>query len=342
MPTLEQIQPYTPYIIMGLNGLIAGWLAGSLLGGGGLLRNLVVGIIGAFVGGLLVALPAAAIAAGGDEFHRCHTLWHADPDLDHRRDHRDHRRALPRRPLRETAGPMRGRNGMATTLLVGLALLAASALADDARECVQDRDPDLAIRACSEMIRADARNPVPYNHRGNAHRAKGKLDEAIADHSKAIEIDPRYAMAFSNRCADFVRKPDPDRAVADCTKAIELNPKYPAAYFNRGLAYERKGAYEQAIADQSKAIEISPKYARAYNARAWAYMKAGKARLGLPDVEKALELRPDDAAALDTRGHILEKLGKRKEAIEDFRRALAKDPTLPESIAALKRLRVKQ
>jgi len=64
MPTLEQIQPYTPYIIMGLNGLIAGWLAGLLLGGGGLIRNLLVGIIGAFVGGILVAhqllvLPAA-------------------------------------------------------------------------------------------------------------------------------------------------------------------------------------------------------------------------------------------------------------------------------------------
>jgi uncharacterized membrane protein YeaQ/YmgE (transglycosylase-associated protein family) len=54
MPTLEQIQPYTPWIIMGLNGLIAGWLAGSLLGGGGLLRNLFVGVIGAFVGGALV------------------------------------------------------------------------------------------------------------------------------------------------------------------------------------------------------------------------------------------------------------------------------------------------
>jgi uncharacterized membrane protein YeaQ/YmgE (transglycosylase-associated protein family) len=55
MPTYEQIQPYTPWIIMALNGLIAGWLAGSLLGGGGLLRNLFVGIIGSFVGGLLVA-----------------------------------------------------------------------------------------------------------------------------------------------------------------------------------------------------------------------------------------------------------------------------------------------
>ena len=64
MPTMEQIQPYTPYIIMAVNGLIAGWLAGLLLGGGGLIRNLIVGIIGAFVGGALVRygllpLPAA-------------------------------------------------------------------------------------------------------------------------------------------------------------------------------------------------------------------------------------------------------------------------------------------
>ncbi|MBX9591899.1 MAG: GlsB/YeaQ/YmgE family stress response membrane protein [Hyphomonadaceae bacterium] len=54
MPTLEQIQPYSPYIVMALNGLIAGWLAGLLVGGGGLIRNLLVGIIGAFVGGALV------------------------------------------------------------------------------------------------------------------------------------------------------------------------------------------------------------------------------------------------------------------------------------------------
>lgn len=64
MPTLDQIQPYTPLIVMALTGLIAGWLAGSLLGGGGLLRNLLVGIIGSFVGGALVAynllpLPAS-------------------------------------------------------------------------------------------------------------------------------------------------------------------------------------------------------------------------------------------------------------------------------------------
>ena len=51
---MAELQPYMPYIIMGLNGLLAGWLAGMLLGGGGLIRNLFVGILGSFVGGFLV------------------------------------------------------------------------------------------------------------------------------------------------------------------------------------------------------------------------------------------------------------------------------------------------
>ena len=46
----------SPWVIMAINGLIAGWLAGKLLGGGGLIRNLVVGIIGAFIGGALVQM----------------------------------------------------------------------------------------------------------------------------------------------------------------------------------------------------------------------------------------------------------------------------------------------
>jgi len=52
---MAELEPYWPYIVMALNGLVAGWLAGLLLGGGGLIRNLFVGIIGAFVGGLLVS-----------------------------------------------------------------------------------------------------------------------------------------------------------------------------------------------------------------------------------------------------------------------------------------------
>jgi uncharacterized membrane protein YeaQ/YmgE (transglycosylase-associated protein family) len=51
---MEDYTPYLPWIIMAVNGLIAGWLAGLILGGGGLIRDMIVGIIGAFVGGALV------------------------------------------------------------------------------------------------------------------------------------------------------------------------------------------------------------------------------------------------------------------------------------------------
>ena len=51
---MEGYSPYMPWIIMALNGLVAGWLAGLVLGGGGLIRDIFVGIIGSFIGGALV------------------------------------------------------------------------------------------------------------------------------------------------------------------------------------------------------------------------------------------------------------------------------------------------
>jgi uncharacterized membrane protein YeaQ/YmgE (transglycosylase-associated protein family) len=54
MPDLQPYMPYMPYLVTALTGLVAGWLAGLLLGGGGLFRNLVVGILGAFIGNFIV------------------------------------------------------------------------------------------------------------------------------------------------------------------------------------------------------------------------------------------------------------------------------------------------
>jgi uncharacterized membrane protein YeaQ/YmgE (transglycosylase-associated protein family) len=45
-------------------GLVAGWLASLILGGGGLLRNLIVGVIGAFVGGWLLSLANISLPVG--------------------------------------------------------------------------------------------------------------------------------------------------------------------------------------------------------------------------------------------------------------------------------------
>ncbi len=69
---MVELGPYAPYIVMAFNGLIAGWLAGLLLGGGGLIRNVIVGVIGAFLGGVLIQagilrLPFSTGFAYGDQ-----------------------------------------------------------------------------------------------------------------------------------------------------------------------------------------------------------------------------------------------------------------------------------
>lgn len=41
-------------LVFALVGIVAGWLASILVGGGGLIRYLITGIIGSFVGGFLL------------------------------------------------------------------------------------------------------------------------------------------------------------------------------------------------------------------------------------------------------------------------------------------------
>ncbi|NRG18756.1 GlsB/YeaQ/YmgE family stress response membrane protein [Rhizobiales bacterium] len=47
-------------------GILAGWLASFIVGGGGLLRYLVTGLIGAFAGGLLVNLSGINVNLGNE------------------------------------------------------------------------------------------------------------------------------------------------------------------------------------------------------------------------------------------------------------------------------------
>ena len=93
---MDDYTPYLPWIVMAVNGLIAGWLAGLLLGGGGLIRNIFVGIIGSFVGGALVQ---GGLAQGA--VPRRLALGAPDPGLDRRRDPRRHPGAGYRRVSRQ-------------------------------------------------------------------------------------------------------------------------------------------------------------------------------------------------------------------------------------------------
>ena len=104
---MEDYSPYMPWIAMAVNGLVAGWLASLLLGGGGIIRDIFVGIIGAFVGGALVQAGLLKLP-----FLLDMAVGAPDPRLDHRRHahhhHRPHHRPLAGRQKRRFAPRPRG------------------------------------------------------------------------------------------------------------------------------------------------------------------------------------------------------------------------------------------
>ena len=121
------------------------------------------------------------------------------------------------------------------------ALLALHACSDAQQDCIQDKDRDLQVRACTDIIRGDASAAWAYHNRANAYEAKGDYDRAIADYTEAIGVSGgRFVQAYGARGFVYGEKGDYDRAIADLTTAIEFYPQNNGAYFFRGFAYSFK------------------------------------------------------------------------------------------------------
>jgi tetratricopeptide (TPR) repeat protein len=121
---------------------------------------------------------------------------------------------------------------MSKSILVCLALVigASWALADARQDCTQDKDADLRIRACTDVVHGDPSAAWAYQKRGIAYSRRGDYDKAIVDLAKAIEIEPGVARHYYNRGLALYEKGEYDQAIADYNRAIELDPNDAVIY----------------------------------------------------------------------------------------------------------------
>ncbi len=183
------------------------------------------------------------------------------------------------------------------------------ALAQQVLDCAKEKNPDLQIRSCTqviasaeasqvsranahlyrgqgyankqqidraiadlnEAIRLNSLSDRAYSVRGRLWAAKGNTDLALADLRTALFLNPKDYFAYAVRGDIYRTRSDLDRAVADYDRAIQLNPGGPDPYAGRGLVYIGKMDYERAITDFDRAIQLAPSFANTYRLRGTAY-----------------------------------------------------------------------
>jgi lipoprotein NlpI len=109
----------------------------------------------------------------------------------------------------------------------------------------------------SEAIRLEPKLVFAYVDRGNAYRAKGDNDHAIADFSEAIRLDPKSADAYYNRGLAYLYSADLAKALADVSEASNLDPADPYKALWADIVAQRNNA-PSPLSQASTKIDMTP------------------------------------------------------------------------------------
>jgi tetratricopeptide (TPR) repeat protein len=167
---------------------------------------------------------------------------------------------------------------------------------------------------------------VVYWRLGNALKAKGDLDGAIAHLEKASQLDPKL-VELHTTLGGFLRlKGDLDGAVAHFNKALELEPDNAFTHWSIGVTLERKNDLEGAVAAYQKAVALRPKAPDFHTSLGNALRLKKDLVKAIGHCRKAIELRPKDATGHYHLGLALADRSDLDKAIAAFRQAVKLEP----------------
>ena len=197
-------------------------------------------------------------------------------------------------------------------------------------------------------------------NRGNAHRAAGSLDEALACYRRALQADPDYGPALYNLgvvlqergsfaeaepcfarlraldpgdrdslfrlglvLAELARYPEAAQAFSD---ALALDPENPLLWLRLAQAQRASGDAARAKRSASRALEIEPKLAEAHNLLGMLLQDEGSLAAAIGHYREALALVPDNPAYCNNLGCALNLGGAAEESVRHLQRAVELQP----------------
>ncbi len=123
----------------------------------------------------------------------------------------------------------------------------------------------------------DAADPDLFGFVGQAHLARGQVDEALDDFTKALELDPDNLYALKGRVRCELRLGRFAKGISLITPYLERFANYPDLLKLEGDLHFKQGDFEQAETSYRRALEGSPHYLEAKLALALALRNQGRA-----------------------------------------------------------------
>jgi len=188
------------------------------------------------------------------------------------------------------------------------------------------REPPEALEDLAKAMELRPDHPVPYNNRGDVHKAQRREREAIADFERAVALDPSYVRAWVNLAEVHADAGDFDAAMKVAERAIAARPGGARLLTVRGRIRMLKGDLAGARADHDAAIDADPRLAEAWNNRGSVRQQQKDYAGAIADLTRAIELLPDGAGAWFNRGVAKHFSGDPAAALADYDKAIELNP----------------
>jgi predicted TPR repeat methyltransferase len=116
----------------------------------------------------------------------------------------------------------------------------------------------LAIDYCNQAVPRQPSNPFAYNNLGEAYRALGRTQEAVACYEKALLLKPDYAEAYYHLGQTLEDQGKSEAAIVCYRKALSVNPDLVLAHYNLGTALRVQDKLDEAAACFQQVIRLEP------------------------------------------------------------------------------------
>lgn len=166
-------------------------------------------------------------------------------------------------------------------------------------------------------------------HRGIAHAARGKAEDAIHSLLAAIAENPGNDEAHLQLGYLYVKQGRVTEAMEHYHRALEANPNNVFAANNLGYEYYLQENYKEAEKYYRQALARQPIFTLTLNNLGNALLSQGDADGALSCFEKVLNINEKDPFARYNVGNVYLETGRYEQAIENFDKAFTEQPFNP-------------